>query len=104
MTGNSMSKRSGAQGTADPFFFFFYLSYHATHTTTAERRVEKQCRRGGASSGQKTKRGIEGEDMFLFLFHSITAGTIPRRPAKTEKKRSASTKSFVVLMIGNSAF
>jgi len=39
-----------------------YLSYHTTHTTTAERRVEKQCRRRGASSGQKTKREIEGED------------------------------------------
>ena len=35
--------------------------YHTTHITTAERRAEKQCRRRGASSGQKTKRGIEGE-------------------------------------------
>ena len=30
--------------------------------TTAERRAKKQCRRRGASSGQKTKRGIEGVD------------------------------------------
>jgi len=45
------------------FFVFVYLSYHTTHTTTAERRAEKQCRRRGASSGQKTKRGIEGEDV-----------------------------------------
>jgi len=37
-----------------------YLSYHAT--TTSERRAGKQCQRRGASSGQKTKRGIEGED------------------------------------------
>ena len=44
------------------------ISYHTTHTTTAERRVEKQCRRRGASSGQKTKRGIEEEDpSFLFV-------------------------------------
>ena len=54
-----------------------YLSYHTTHTTTAERRVEKQCRRRGASSGQKTKRGIGGEDpatagieRFLFFWFS----------------------------------
>jgi len=43
-----------------------YLSYHTTHTTTAERRAEKQCRRRGASSGQKTNRGIEGEETPLF--------------------------------------
>ena len=40
------------------FFSFGYLSYHTTHTTRAERRAEKQCQRRGASSGQKTKRGI----------------------------------------------
>jgi len=46
------------------FFIFFlvYLSYHTTHTTPAEREAEKQCRHRGASSGQKTERGIEGED------------------------------------------
>jgi len=44
------------------YLFFVYLSYHTTHTTTAERRAENQCQRRGASSGQKTKRGIEGED------------------------------------------
>ena len=38
------------------------LSWHTTHTTTAECRAEKQCRHRGANSGQKTKRGIEGED------------------------------------------
>jgi len=27
------------------------LSYHTTHTATAERRAEKQCQRRGASSG-----------------------------------------------------
>jgi len=42
--------------------FFFISPYHSTHTTPAERRAEKQCRRRGASSGQKTKRDIEGED------------------------------------------
>jgi len=40
----------------------FYLSYHTTHTTTAGRRAEKQRQRRSASSGQKTKRGIEGKD------------------------------------------
>jgi len=44
------------------------LSCHTTHTTTAERRAEKQCRRRGASSGQKTKRGIEGEDPAAAFF------------------------------------
>jgi len=44
------------------FFVFVSLSYHTTHITTAGRRAEKRCRRRGASSGQKTKRGIEGED------------------------------------------
>ena len=39
-----------------------YLAYNTTHTTKAERRAEKQRQRRGASSGQKTKRGIEGED------------------------------------------
>jgi len=39
-----------------------YLSYPTTHTTKAERRAEKQRQRGGTSSGQKTKRGIEGDD------------------------------------------
>ena len=43
-------------------FFFFYPSYHTTHTTKAEPRAEDECQRQGASSGQKTKRGIEGED------------------------------------------
>jgi len=28
-------------------FFTFYLSCHTTHTTTAERRVDKPCRRRG---------------------------------------------------------
>jgi len=40
---------------------FVYLSYHTTHTTKAERRAEKQRQRLGGSSGQKIKRGIEGE-------------------------------------------
>ena len=40
------------------FVFLVHLSYHTTHTTKTERRAEKQCRRRGASSGQKTKRGI----------------------------------------------
>jgi len=39
-----------------------YLSYQTTHSTPAERIAEKQCRRRGASSGHKTKRGVEGED------------------------------------------
>jgi len=39
-----------------------YFSYHTTHTTIAERRAEKQCQRRGASSGQKIKSDIEGED------------------------------------------
>ena len=43
-------------------FVFLCISYHTTHTTTAERGAEKQCRRRGANSGQKTKRSIEGED------------------------------------------
>ena len=43
------------------FIFIVYLSCHTTHTTTAESRAEKQCRRRGASGGQKTRRGIEGE-------------------------------------------
>jgi len=37
------------------------MSYNSHHNST-ERRAKKQCRRRGASSGQKTKRGIEGED------------------------------------------
>jgi len=53
--------------------FFVHPSYHTTHTTPAEGRAEKQCRRRGASSGQKTRRSIEGEDpaaagMRRFLF------------------------------------
>ena len=43
-------------------FWGVYLSYHTTHTTKAERRAEKQRQRRSASSGQSTKRGIEGED------------------------------------------
>ena len=39
-----------------------YLSYHTTHTTRAERRADKLRQRRSASIGQKTKRGIEGED------------------------------------------
>jgi len=42
-----------------------YLSYHTTHTTKAERRAETQRQRRGASSGQKTKRGIEGLSVTL---------------------------------------
>jgi len=66
-------------------FFFAYFSYHTTHTTTAERRAEKQRRRRGACSGQKTKIGIEGEDpaaagierffsliFFIFFFSQVT--------------------------------
>jgi len=45
--------------------FFVKPSYHTTHTTKAERRAEKQRQRRGASSGQKTRRGLEGEDPFL---------------------------------------
>jgi len=47
---------------SEMLFWGVHLSYHTTHTTTAERRAEEQCRRRGASSGHKTKRGIEGED------------------------------------------
>jgi len=42
-------------------FFFIYISCHTTHTTTAERRAEKQCRYRGASNAQMTRRSIEGE-------------------------------------------
>ena len=43
-------------------FFFFYLSYHTTLTPqTARAQSEKHCRRRSASSGQKTRRGIEVE-------------------------------------------
>jgi len=55
----SYNWRGGASSPTPPPFF---ISWHTTHTTTAERRDEKQCRRRGASSGQKTKRGIEGEE------------------------------------------
>ena len=41
---------------------FLYISHILQHTTTAKRRAKKQCRRRDASSGQKTTRGIEGED------------------------------------------
>ena len=47
---------------------YIYILYHTTHTTTAERKAEKQCQRGGASSGQKTKRGIEGQDPAVLFF------------------------------------
>jgi len=44
------------------FFFFVYLSCHTTLTLqTARAQSEKHCRRRSASSGQKTRRGIEGE-------------------------------------------
>jgi len=33
-----------------------FFSCHTTHTTTAERRAEKQCRRRGASSGYREAR------------------------------------------------
>jgi len=42
--------------------FFVNISYHTTHTTTAERRVEKQRQRRSASSGQTIKRVIGGEN------------------------------------------
>ena len=45
-----------------PFVLFVDLLYHTTHTTKAERRAEKQRQRRGDNGGQKTKRGIEGED------------------------------------------
>jgi len=43
------------------FSFCVHISYHTTHTTKAERRAEKQRKHRGASGGQKTRRGIEGE-------------------------------------------
>ena len=43
------------------FFFFLSLtSYNSHHNSRAQSR--EKCRRRGASSGQKTRRGIEGED------------------------------------------
>jgi len=36
------------------------MSYNSHHNSRAQSR--EKCRRRGASSGQKTKRGIEGED------------------------------------------
>ena len=45
-----------------PQFFFFFFSCHTTITPqTARAQSEKLCRRRSASSGQKTRRGIEGE-------------------------------------------
>ena len=35
--------------------YIVYLSYHSIHTTTAERRAEKQRQRRSTSSGQKTR-------------------------------------------------
>jgi len=83
-------------------FYFFYLSYHTTHTTRAERRAEKQCRRRGASSGQKTRRGIEGEkpgrrryrevilrEMFLWKTgSSVVKSRCRRRPPAGCRSRS----------------
>ena len=55
-------RRGPAPFRGRPVSFFFFISYIIQHTTKAERKAEKSCRRRGASSGQKTKRGIEGED------------------------------------------
>ena len=54
----------GRQIQQVPFFSFSfnYLLCHTTHTTRAERRAETQRQRRSASSGQNTRRGIEGED------------------------------------------
>ena len=50
-------------------FCFFYLSWHTTLTPqTARAQSEKHCRRRSASSGQKTRRGIEGEKLILWAF------------------------------------
>jgi len=68
MRSTFLSKHLKARAlTAQPadsstFRIVVYLSWRTTRTTIAERRAEQQCRRRGASSGQKTKRGIEGED------------------------------------------
>jgi len=44
-------------------FFFFFLSLMSyTHTQKSRAQSEKHCRRRGASSGQKTRGCIEGEE------------------------------------------
>ena len=47
------------------YFFLFFLIYLSCHTTqtpqTEKAQSEKHCRRRSASSGHKTRRGIEGE-------------------------------------------
>ena len=70
----------------------FFFSCHTTHTTTAERRIEKQCRRRGASSGQKTRRGIEGEQpgRRLFSFACHTTHTTPRLLLATDREDASS--------------
>jgi len=69
-----------------------YLSHHTTHTTTAKRRAEKQCRRRGASSGQTTKRGIEGGDP-LYISHILQ---LTPQKLSAEPRNSASAEALAV--------
>jgi len=44
------------------FFFFFFISHVIQHTQKSRSQSENHCRRRGASSGQKTRGCIEGEE------------------------------------------
>ena len=69
-------RRRGASRGEDLFLFLFSLmSYNSHHNSRAQ--SEKDCRRRGASSGQKTRRGIEDEDPAAY-FESYKLMT-PRR-------------------------
>jgi len=75
------------------WFLFVNLSYHTTHTTTGERRVEKHCRRRSPSSGQKTRRGIEGEKPGRRRYREVL---LPERSLIEEKSSERPSPKRVV--------
>jgi len=83
------------------FFFFFCISLMAYNSHRKSRaQSEKQCRRRSASSGQKTRRGIEGEKpgrrryLFVFCQCFMTYNSNHKSRAQSEescRRRSASS-------------
>ena len=82
---------------------FFCLSSHTIHTTTAERRAEKQCWRRGASSGQNTRRGIEGDHFFIPTYSprldDNCVYVVELRTSDNHDGRGADTYSVLLVML-----
>jgi len=83
------------------FFFFFFFSFPTTQTPQTESaQSEKHCRRRSASSGQKTRRSIEGEKPGCRRYREVLLPERSLIEEKSSERPSPKSRQSVPLFWG----